>query len=218
MKEHHLQTTRTARYYTLGNPAGGPRQVWFVCHGYRQLAGRFIRRFEALDDGTRLIVAPEALNRFYFDSTPGPHGSDARIGATWMTREDRQNEIVDYVRYLDSLYDRIFSEVDRTGVEVYALGFSQGAATVSRWVAYGQARIDRMILWASFLAHDLDVDAAAERLRAVTPIFVAGEKDEYAGPDRAAREVERLREYGIEASVLTFPGGHEVDAEILRRL
>ncbi len=65
MQEHHISVTRTARYYTLGEISRGVAEVWFVCHGYGQLAERFIRHFAALDDGTRLVVAPEALGRFY---------------------------------------------------------------------------------------------------------------------------------------------------------
>ncbi|MFL5521990.1 MAG: hypothetical protein ACJ8B6_13695, partial [Gemmatimonadales bacterium] len=56
---HALIVPRTARYYTLGPTHGFPRELWFVCHGYGQLAGRFLRQFAPLDDGTRLIVAPE---------------------------------------------------------------------------------------------------------------------------------------------------------------
>lgn len=218
MHEHQLEVTRTARYFTLGDAEGGAREVWFVCHGYRQLARRFLRRFAPLDDGSRLIVAPEALNRFYIDTEPGPHGPEARVGATWMTREDREAEIADYVRYLDALYERIFARVGREGVVVHALGFSQGAATASRWVAYGRARIDRLILWSGALAHDIDLDAAAERLRAVCPLLVAGERDEFASPVAAAREVERLRARGIAAEVVAFPGGHELDGEVLGRI
>ena len=42
MQEHHLSVERTARYYTLGS-LDGPRDVWFVCHGYGQLAARFLK-------------------------------------------------------------------------------------------------------------------------------------------------------------------------------
>jgi predicted esterase len=218
MHEHQLEVTRTARYYTLGDVEGGPREVWFVCHGYRQLARRFLNRFEPLDDGSRLIVAPEALNRFYIDTAPGPHGPESRVGATWMTREAREGEIADYVRYLDALYERIFARVAREGAMVYALGFSQGAATASRWAAYGRARIDRLILWSGALAHDIDLDAVAERLRAVRPLLVAGERDEFASPEGAAREVERLRARGITAEMVVVPGGHEMDGELLGRI
>ena len=63
--EHHITVERSARYVTLGPRDGTAREIWFALHGYGQLAGDFIRLFGALDDGTRAIVAPEALNRFY---------------------------------------------------------------------------------------------------------------------------------------------------------
>ena len=52
---HHLRVQRTARYYTLGGGSGAPRTVWFVLHGYGQLAGEFIRYFSdlATDDYAR---------------------------------------------------------------------------------------------------------------------------------------------------------------------
>src|SRR2546422_2073748 len=83
-QEHHLPVSRTARYYTLGEPGRGTRQLWFVCHGYGQLAGRFIRHFEQLNDGSRVIVAPEGLSRFYLsESAP-----QRRVGASLMNPGD----------------------------------------------------------------------------------------------------------------------------------
>src|SRR3712207_4878931 len=101
IEEAHIAVTRTARYYTLGANVMAPREVWFACHGYGQLAGYFARHFEALDDGTRMIVVPEALSRFYFGEARGQHGAEAMVGATWMTREDREREIEDHVHYLE---------------------------------------------------------------------------------------------------------------------
>ena len=60
-REHRIEVTRTARYWTLG-AEDAPTEVWFVLHGYRQLAERFLRRFVPLDDGSRLVVAPEGLS------------------------------------------------------------------------------------------------------------------------------------------------------------
>src|SRR5687768_14729449 len=53
MQEHHVTVRRTARYYTLGPTESEVAQVWIVCHGFAQLAGRFMRHFAPLDDGTR---------------------------------------------------------------------------------------------------------------------------------------------------------------------
>ncbi|HEX7051977.1 MAG TPA: hypothetical protein VF188_17345 [Longimicrobiales bacterium] len=217
--EHHLTVSRTARYATLGDPDGPFDQIWFVCHGYRQLAARFIRRFLPLADGTRLIVAPEALNRFYVGDPDGVHGPGTRVGGTWMTREDRQAEIDDYVRYLDALHAHILAQVDLNAVrEIVALGFSQGAATAARWAALGQAHLDRLILWGAGPPPDLDLESAAERLRGLRLTRVAGAADAGDGPAAAARDAERLREHGIPLRVITFPGGHRLDVGVLAEL
>ncbi len=125
MQEHYFSTSRSARYFTLGSleHAG---DLWFVCHGYGQLAARFLERFHPLEAEGRCIVAPEGLSRFYLTESP----TERRVGASWMTREDRLHEIDDYVRYLDGMYAKLAPRQAR----VTALGFSQGTATVCRWV------------------------------------------------------------------------------------
>ena len=62
MKEHHLPVQRTARFFTLGEITDELREVWFVCHGYGQLARYFLRNFDPIADKSRLIIAPEALH------------------------------------------------------------------------------------------------------------------------------------------------------------
>ncbi|MGH9418647.1 MAG: alpha/beta hydrolase, partial [Thermoanaerobaculia bacterium] len=80
-------------------------EVWIVCHGHGQLAARFLSRFVPIERSDRLFVAPEALSRYYLQPPRGgPHAPNAPIGATWMTSEDRDCEIADYVGYLDLLY------------------------------------------------------------------------------------------------------------------
>ena len=138
MRERHIRVARTARYYALGSAGPSLREIWLVCHGYRQLAGRFLRRFSDLDDGTRLIVAPEGLSRFYLHDSEGSHGKEVPIGATWMTREDRENEITDYVGLLDAVVDEVSEESGGQITRLTVLGFSQGAHTACRWVAAGR--------------------------------------------------------------------------------
>src|SRR5712691_10353388 len=99
---HSIEVRRTARYFTLGPTHGFPRELWIVCHGYGQLANRFLSHFSPLDDGTRLVVAPEGLSRFYVDPLSERRTQSVpRIGASWMTKEARQSEIDDYIAYLD---------------------------------------------------------------------------------------------------------------------
>ena len=216
MQEHHIGVSRTARYFTLGDCSPGVGEVWFVCHGYGQLASRFLEKLRVLDDGRRYLVAPEGLSRFYLSESP----TERRVGASWMTREDRLAEIEDYVRYLDALYVEVFGSLDRARVSVHALGYSQGASTVSRWVAMGKAKIDRLTLWGGEFPPDLDLtlDTVVNRLRAARMTLVYGRSDEYITPKVVSGIVERFRQHEIPYEEIPFDGGHELNEAALRHL
>jgi len=217
--EHHITVRRTGRYSTLGEQAAGgaPRAVWFVLHGYGQLAGRFLRPFARLadEDGATLVVAPEGLSRFYLDDVNVP-AAERRVGASWMTREDRLAEIDDYVAYLDAVYAEVLRSPARPRVTV--LGFSQGTATACRWLARGAARADRLIVWGGEVPPDLDLAAAGERLASHDLTLVAGRRDELITAKILARDTARLRSHGVAFRVVEFAGGHELDEEVLRQL
>jgi len=217
IREHHIPVSRTARYCTTGGTGAPVREVWFVCHGYAQLAARFIRHFEPVAGAHRLIVAPEALSRFYVER-PGQSHAHVPVGASWMTREDRLSEIDDYVEYLDALYAAVFQEVPRAGATVLVLGFSQGVATAARWVSRGAVHADQLVLWGGLLPHDLDYGAAAPHLRETTVTVVAGDDDQHVSPSDMATQAERLAAHDIFPQLLSFPGAHRLDASVLREL
>ena len=224
--EHHIEVARTARYWTLGDVATA-REVWFVLHGYKQLARRFLRRFEPIAEASRLIVAPEALSRFYAASTGGRHGASSIVGATWMTREDRQHEIRDYVRYLDRLADDVLgawrsagggSRSGEGGENVVVLGFSQGVATATRWVVRGSVRPARLLLWGDFTPPDLDLERARAAFEGVEVVAVRGNDDPALSPRLAEEEAVRLHRAGIELRTVRYEGEHDIDAATLSAL
>lgn len=212
MQEHHLSVTRTARYFTLGSLDTTTKQVWFVLHGYGQLAQFFIRKFEILNDGQTFIVAPEALSRFYLEGVTG------RVGASWMTREERPQEIADYVAYLNQLYDTVLEGQDLSDLQINILGFSQGNATVLRWLNNDHVRCDRLVIWAGFFANGIADVIDPIKLANVPTTLAYGTQDEYLV------QID-LKKYGsdIEAviphlQIVTFDGKHTVDAETLKKI
>jgi len=210
---HTLEVPRTARYHTLG--PDGAQDVWVVLHGYGQLARRFLRRFAPIDDGTRRIVAPEGLSRFYVGSEPGRHGPASLVGATWMTREDREHDIHDYVRYLDLLADRVAP----VGTRITVLGFSQGVATAARWTSLGRVRPDRIVFWGDFLPPDLDLPSAAARWRGTELTRVWGNGDPGLKATKLARaEEEMITALGLAVPTLRYDGAHDIDAGTLAAL
>jgi predicted esterase len=216
---HAIAVPRTARYFTLGPTHGFPRELWFVCHGYGQLAERFIQQFASLEDGTRLIVAPEALSRFYLDSIPKRRNDPSpRIGASWMTREDRESEIADYVSYLARVAEEVRHSLTGAAPRIVVLGFSQGTATVCRWLAAGAMRADQLVLWSGTIPPELDLAAWAERLQGASLTLVAGERDELVPPSTMVAEAERLSAAGVAFTLQRFDGAHEISAAGLRGL
>ena len=217
-ESHSLRVGRTARYYTIGDATSAVRDVWFVCHGYGQPAAEFISEFEPIADSSRLIIAPEALSRFYVTAASGFHGPDAPVGASWMTREDRENEIADYVTYLDDLYAEIFSAIDRTKVTVTVLGFSQGGATANRWVTRGKSKADRLMMWGSLLASDSDLNVAAQFFRNVELTIVYGTRDQFGNREMIENYERLLKGRNVPYTLRTFEGGHRLDRATLVQL
>lgn len=208
MQERHIQVRRTARYHLLGDPAQA-RELWVVVHGYGQLARFFLNKFKGLER-QRLLAAPEGLSRFYLDA------EHQRVGATWMTREDRLLEIQDHVAYLDDLVEALRKEVG-TDLPVKALGFSQGVATVTRWSLQGNTPLQHLVLWAGSLPAELDPGTLA-RWRAVPVELVLGDADEYARPMDLQRMEQRLLSAGIQVRSHLFQGGHTLEPTLLDRL
>jgi predicted esterase len=213
-REVHIAVARTARLYLLGDPAA-LHDIWIACHGYGQLARRFIRSFESISAPGRLIVAPEGLHRFYLDPPPAP-ASQRRVGASWMTREDRATDIRDYVAYLD----RVIEHVVAAGAPAYvrAFGFSQGCATVFRWATMGATRVAELVLWSGEVPPDVDMQLVADRLRQTRITLVVGKHDELAPAGLVQRQIERLAAAGLSAELREFDGGHEIDPGTLEHL
>ena len=130
--------------------------------------------------------------------------SDAKVGATWMTRQDREADIADYVDYLDAVW-REAGGASRVTV----LGFSQGVATAARWIAMGKSRIDRFVAWAGQIPPDVDPSAFTKLSEGIT--IVTGSSDELSSWIAEGDNKGRLEAVGIKPEVLTFDGGHRMD-------
>ncbi len=209
MKANSIQVRKTARYFTIGKLAETTKSIWFVCHGYGQLASYFLQKFEVLDDNQTFIVAPEALNRFYLE------GFSGRVGATWMTKEERLQEIDDYVHYLNELYSAILSNTATAKVTINILGFSQGVATVCRWIANRQIKANNLILWAGKLPHDMNLELTKEMLSHTTMYVVYGRQDEFLKDVSQEEYINGFLAAGLNPRIIAFDGKHEIHQETL---
>ena len=208
---HALAVERTAHYWTHGPLDGTADTVWMGLHGYAQRAAELLDDLMPLAAEDTLLIAPEALSRFY------RRGTDGAIGASWMTSAERDDEVADYLAYLDRLRDTLTPRLapDATW---HLLGFSQGAATASRWAAHTETSLGRLVLWGGTLAHDLDLAAWAAQPPADRVELVLGATDRYLTAERVAQEERRLTVAEVAYAVHRYDGGHAIRPQVLQRV
>lgn len=203
--EHEHVVPRTARTAVVGG-ATHLDEVWFVLHGYGELAREFVAPFVPFANERRRIVAPEGLSRFYRE------GSSGEVGASWMTREARDAEIADQLLHLEAVrHEAVHAHL---AARTKVLGFSQGAATACRWVARADFEPERLVLWGGGVPPD-HPPAELARLRQVELVFVVGTRDRWLDDDRVADELARMEAAGLRPEVVRFEGGHRLDDETL---
>lgn len=216
MEEKKVSFRFDARYYKTGMVDATTKQVWIVLHGYGQLAQFFIRKFENLKEQNICVVAPEGLSRFYLSELTDQGRKDNKVGATWMTRENRQMDIDNYLAYLDTVYETELAAFPT--VPVTLLGFSQGCATVCRWASQGKIKFEKLILWAGLFPPDMDFQAGRDVLATKKTYMVAGDQDPYVTTERIKEFDGLASQLGIQPEKIIFSGQHEIKEEIFARL
>ncbi len=213
IQENHLPVQRTARYYTIGKVTDRTKRIWFCLHGFGQLAQYFGRKFTDLADGETVIVVPEGLSRMYLNN------DYKRVGACWLTREDRDYEVSDFIAYLNALNDSILDGRDPEKVYITVVGFSQGAATACRWLNDDHIQANRLILWAGYFPQGVAAMISPDKLIATETHYVYGKEDEYI---REIPDIDgyltRLQTDMPSLKITAFDGGHRVEPDVLKRL
>lgn len=206
-EEQFLKIEKTARYYSNDPDVNKPGSLWIVIHGYAQLAKDFIDEFEFLNENRTLIVAPEGLSKFYTRN---------RIGASWMTKEDRINEINDYLKYLDGLFSNLKIKYDLSAAKINLLGFSQGVHTAVRWYISSNIVFDNLILCSSDFPGDADFIKLNQKLEKSKMFYIYGNKDEVISGKTFSAGIELLKSENIPFENIVFEGKHEIQRETLK--
>lgn len=209
--EQRISFKFNGRYEVIGTPSPNIEQLWFVCHGHGQLAKYFIRKFETLNDGKHLIIAPEGLFRYYLDGFTG------RVGATWMTKEDRVSDIQNYLTFLSTVYNQVSTKLN-PNVKITLLGFSQGAATISRFATQTNVAFDRLVLWAGIFPPDLPPIESQRKLSDKRCVLVYGKSDQYLTEKRIKEQEEIAHKINVIPEIITFEGEHELNESIIQQI
>ena len=206
--DHHLlQIPKTAHYYTLGQLSASTKYIWLVCHGYGQAADRFLKKFDHLDLDQHFFIAPEGLSRFYWQ---GVHGD---VVASWMTSKDRLHEIDDHTNFLNSIYEHYASQYPT--INWVFFGFSQGCATIMRYLDKYRVKGVSICLWAGSLPPDLNYADMSPYLNQMDLTMIVGDNDEYIPENRLQQELVRLQQHQVPLNIIRFSGTHRIDRNVL---
>jgi predicted esterase len=135
-----------------------------------------------------------------------------------MTSEDRELEIKDQLHFLDRVYEQFLSPMNREKLRIHALGFSQGVATLTRWLNHRKPDIDSIIFWAG-TAPFAEIEARTEPFSRVPWYFLVGDEDEFLPEKAVQRHLKNLEEKsGRKIRLLRYKGRHRIEAEALREL
>ncbi len=199
MFEHHFSFEQTRRYYQ--NDLEGKRHILIALHGYGQLAQFFYRKISFLSEDWGILV-PEGPHRFYLE------GSSGRVGASWMTKEWRAQDIEENIAYLQQLIEKVWAEHPHT--TFHLLGFSQGGATAARLFQRCPELFAQLILWASVFPPDLEKQVFPTEKKLD---FVLGKQDPYFDLKSRMMALEEYDNRGFQN--YNFEGGHDIDQQTL---
>ncbi|WP_373521550.1 alpha/beta hydrolase [Aquiflexum sp.] len=209
--KYNFKYQHTAHYRTSHVVNRNEKEILIALHGYGQLSEYFLKKLEPIFRDDRLIVVPEATNYAYLE------GFSGRVGANWMTRHEREFAIENNHNYLNGLLENILLKYRNKPI-IKVMGFSQGAATATRWVSQLSISVDSLILWSGGFAHDLNFQKTGEKLKNTEIMIVLGENDSMITTDSIEKQDEFLSLFPFEVKKLQFEGGHDLNIPLLQKI
>lgn len=207
-----VEVRRTARYFKMNKLTSDTQNIWLVFHGYGQLAEYFIKHFKELDPTANFVIAPEGLSKFYVEGLTG------RVGASWMTKQDREAEIEDQSAYINAVLRDCEVNVSTSGKRLIVLGFSQGTSTAIRWIAKNNVRPNELILWAGSFPHDVDAHQNTDLFKDLHVHFAYGNEDPFLKDVNIEEKTSEMGKAGMKLRIWRFDGKHVMDKPTLAEI
>ena len=208
-EEKKVSYTTTNSYSTRNKLTSATKNVWFCCHGLGFLSRYFIQYFNGLDADENYIIAPQAPSKYYQKS------DFKHVGASWLTREETQQETENVLNYLDAVFA---SEEIPEDKRVILLGYSQGVSVAMRWLASRKLNVDTLVIHSGGIPKELSPQDF-EFLTTTQVELWYGTEDEYLTEKRIYEETRRTKEmFGEALKIVPFEGKHIVNRELINEL
>ena len=195
---HSVATTTHGRVLVRRAASGPVHGVLVGFHGYSETAAIQMPRLEQIvgvEPWT--LVSVQALHRFY-------RGRTEEVGASWMTREDREAAIADNLAYVAEALRLVADDASRG---VVCAGFSQGVAMAFRAALLAPDPRPAAVI---AVGGDVPPELLADRSLRFPPLLLArGTADHWYTAAKFDADVAALRARGAAVETCTYEAPHE---------
>ena len=210
--KHNISFEFSSSYITCNKLTDNTENIWIVFHGYGQLSKYFIRRFDVLDGDKNYIIAPQGLSKFYVDE------DYKNVGASWLTKEDRESDLLNQQKYLIKLMDELKLKIDFSKIKINLFGFSQGVSALTRLLMNYNMKVNNIIIWAGWVPDEF-FNINKDVLKDTNLFFVVGNKDKYYNNPIIKGYLKKFKNIlNKEIDYFVFNGGHIVDRKVLKKI
>ena len=194
-------------YYDVIVPAVTPAPLLIALHGYGA------SKWHAMSEAQ--AIAPD---NFALASLQGPHqhmkepkapGGPLRFGFGWLTNFHPEESVAVHHGALVDLIKSLTEEGIADPARVFLLGFSQSCALNYRFAFTQNEMLRGVIGICGGLPGDWSTSEAYKETDAAV-FHLAGEKDEFYGPERVADYGTQLRARASNVEFRSYDAGHEI--------
>ncbi|MEX0288809.1 MAG: alpha/beta hydrolase [Flavobacteriaceae bacterium] len=208
--EKYVSYTSKNSYSCLNKLTDKTKNVWVVFHGIGYLSRYFLKYFNELNKEQNFIISPQAPSKYYLNS------EYKHVGASWLTKEDRDTSMENLLNYLDEI---MVQESVPKNCRLIILGFSQGVSVAMRWVAKRKVQCHLLVLYAGGIPDELNKADFAHLEGSSSVKILIGDADEYLNEQRLKTERRKIEAiFNNKAELVIFEGTHEVKKELINGL
>ncbi len=199
----------SGHYFTNGELTKTTKHIWIALHGYGQTGQYMKEKLSFLDTDDHFVICPEGLNSFYW------HANNEPV-ACWMTKRHRYEEISAFVSFLDKLYNRYCKHVNQE-TQVHLIGFSQGCATLWRWIHASKPRFNNLINWAGWIPEDIGYLHLQDYLNGKNIFLHYGDADKFITEEQVKGMEIVIDKNKLDVATSVFSGKHHIPNEEIVR-
>ncbi len=208
--ERTLNAQITLRYDVV--PSGvRPAPLLMALHGYGASKWHALREAKMIAPAGFALAALQGPHQHLRE--PKEKGGPLRYGFGWLTNFHPEESVAIHHQTLLEMIDEISREGIADPKLIFLLGFSQSCALNYRF-AFTHPHVLRGVIGiCGGLPGDWATNDAYKETQAAI-LHLAGERDEYYGPDRVANYSTQLRQRAHDVEFRSYDAGHEISADM----